>query len=242
MASQRVQRSRRNLIKMAGIAMGVVASTAGIAASALAQPNGNNQNGNNHDGTCFLRGTQILTTDGYRAVEKLAAGDKVLARFAGPAPIKAIDNFTLCRVNGAWVGAARPVRVKCGALGENRPATDLCMTAAHAVMVDGALVPVVSLVNGTSIVFETAAGRDSLDFFHIELERHDVLDVQGAACESLLRPAAEPCLPMLSFNGHRSELRSRLRSALSVVIDRREPLDLIRDRIEERGLELARAA
>jgi len=66
--------------------------------------------------------------------------------------------------------------------------------------------------------------------------------VQGAACESLRRPGVEPCLPLLSFNGHRSELRSRLRSALSVVVDRRQPLDIIRDTIEERGLELARAA
>jgi len=29
---------------------------------------------------------------------------------------------------------------------------------------------------------------------------------------------------------------------LSVVVDRRQPLDIIRDTIEERGLELARAA
>ena len=46
----------------------------------------------------------------------------------------------------------------------------------------------VNLVNGTSIVFETADGHDTLDFFHIELARHDVLDAQGAPCE-LLRHA-----------------------------------------------------
>ena len=69
-----------------------------------------------------------------------------------------------------------------------------------------------------------------------------MLDVQGAPCESLRRPSVEPCLPLLGFNGHRSELRSRLRIALSLAIDRREPLDIIRDTLEERGLELARAA
>jgi hypothetical protein len=134
------------------------------------------------------------------------------------------------------------VRIKRNALGENTPARDLCLTAAHAVAIDGALVPVVNLVNGTSIVFEVADGHDSLEFFHIELARHDVLEVQGAPCESLRRAGIEPCLPLLSFNGHKSEIKSRLRSALSVVVDRRQPLDIIRDTIEERGLALARAA
>ena len=106
-----------------------------------------------------------------------------------------------------------------------------------------ALVPVVNLVNGTSIVFETAADRETLDFFHVALARHDVLDAQGAACESWRDPAVEePCVPMLSFYGGRDELRSRLRSAASLVVDRRQPLDIIRDSLEERGLDLARAA
>jgi hypothetical protein len=47
---------------------------------------------------------------------------------------------------------------------------------------------------------------------------------------------------MLSFGGGRGELRSRLRSAVAAVIDRRQPIDLIRDRLEERGQILVRAA
>jgi len=227
----KINRARRNLLKIAGTTAAALVSATGPAKAGHWPP-----------GSCFVRGTQVLTADGYRAIETLAAGDKVATRFAGFAAIKAIDGFTLDRVAGKWVGPSRPVRVKRHALGENMPAQDLCLTAAHAVAIDGALVPVVNLVNGTSIVFETADGRDTLDFFHIELARHDVLDVQGAPCESLRRPAVQPCLPLLSFNGHRSELRSRLRSALSVVVDRRQPLDIIRDRIEERGIELARAA
>ena len=227
----KISRARRNLLKLAGTTAAAIVGATGPAKAWHWPP-----------GSCFLRGTQVRTRDGYRAIETLAAGDKVATRFAGFAPIKAVDVFTLDRVGGKWVGPSRPVRVKRNALGENMPAQDLCLTAAHAVVVDDVLVPVVNLVNGTSIVFETAEGHESLDFFHIELARHDVLEVQGAACESLRRPGVEPCLPLLSFNGHRSELRSRLRSALSVVVDRRQPLDIIRDTIEERGLELARAA
>ena len=230
----KINRARRNLLKLAGT---TAAAIVGATGSAKAGPHGG---GGSH--SCFVRGTLVQTPDGYRTIETLKAGDKVTTRFAGVAVIKAIDSFTLDRVGGEWVGASRPVRIKRNALGESMPALDLCVTASHAVVVDDVLVPVVNLVNGTSIVFETAKGRDTLDFFHIELDRHDVLDVQGAACESRRRPGVEPCLPLLSFNGHRNELKSRLRSALSVVVDRRQPLDVIRDTIEERGLELSRAA
>jgi hypothetical protein len=193
-------------------------------------------------GVCFLRGTRIRTEDGYRPIESLAAGERVAARFAGLAPIEEIDSFTLNRIDGQWIGHSRPVRVRRGALGDNVPAEDLCLTASHCLFVDGFLVPAGDLVNGTSIVFDTADGRDTLDFFHIELAQHDVLDAAGAPCESLRHPSVEPCVPLLGFNGGRSQLRSRLRSAASLVVDRRQPIDIIRDSLEERGLELARAA
>lgn len=51
-----------------------------------------------------------------------------------------------------------------------------------------------------------------------------------------------PCAPRLGFNGRRAELRSRLRSAVSVWLDRRQALDIIRDRIEERGVALSQDA
>jgi hypothetical protein len=47
---------------------------------------------------------------------------------------------------------------------------------------------------------------------------------------------------MLGFHGGRDEVRSRLRSVASLVIDRRQPLDIIRDSLEERAIGLARAA
>jgi hypothetical protein len=103
-------------------------------------------------------------------------------------------------------------------------------------------VKVSDLVNGTSITYKAADSHDALDFFHIELDRHDILDVQGAFCESLYRPAAERCAPFLAFAGGRSELRSCLRSVASIVRDRRQPIDVIRDNLAERGDALARAA
>ena len=255
--------ARRSLLKAAAI---VVAAVAGPGRPAGAQigwewgsppppPDGGkppwaggpgcNPNGNcPGNRPCFLRGTQIRTADGYRPIESLVVGDRVAARFAGLAPIRFIESFTLerCGPRREWLGHARPVTVRQGALGEGSPQRDLCLTASHAVFVDGFLMPVGQLVNGTSIVLEAADGRDALDFFHLELARHDVLDAEGAPCESLRDPSSEACLPMLSFGGGRGELRSRLRSAASLVIDRRQPIDLNRDGLEERALALARAA
>jgi hypothetical protein len=61
--------------------------------------------------------------------------------------------------------------VRRGALGEGVPRRDLCLTASHAVFVDGFLMPVGQLVNGTSIVLETAEGRDTLEERGLELVR-----------------------------------------------------------------------
>ena len=120
-------------------------------------------------------------------------------RFGGFAPIKAMVSHTLNSVSGKWVGEAKsnlPVLIRRGALGENSPNADLCLTAVHAVYVDGFLMKVGDLVNGTSITFEAADGRDTLDFFNIELDRHDILDVQGASFESLYRAGTERCAPL----------------------------------------------
>jgi hypothetical protein len=146
-------------------------------------------------------------------------------------------------VSGKWDGnrSNLPALIRRGALGKNTPAADLCLTALHAVYVDGFLVNVGDLVNGTSIVFEAAHGQDTLDFFNIELDHHDILDAQGAFFESLYRPATERCAPLLGFTGGRSELRSRMRSVASLVVDRRQPIDIIRDKLEERGLGFALA-
>ncbi len=164
-------------------------------------------------------------------------------RSGGFARIKAMVSHTLNSVSDQWVGESNlPVLIKRGALAENSPNSDLCLTAWHPVYVDGFLTPIGDLVNGTSITVEAVCGRDTLDFFNIELDRHDILNVQGAFCESLCRAETVRCAPLLRLAGGRSQLRSRLRSVASIVVDRRQQIDIIRDNLEERGLRLARAA
>jgi hypothetical protein len=76
-----------------------------------------------------------------------------------------------------------PVRVRRGAFGEGLPVRDLILSPGHAVFVDGVLVPVGHLVNGATIVQDEV---ETVRYFHVELDCHDVLLAEGLPCESYL--------------------------------------------------------
>jgi len=133
---------------------------------------------------CFAAGSRIATEHGEVAVEALRAGDRVQAQFAG-----------LSRVT--WVGQRRidcarhpdplsvmPVRVAPHAFGPGLPRRAVLLSPEHAVGVDGVLVPIRFLINGGSIRQETMPRP--VHYFHVELERHDLLSVEGLPAESYL--------------------------------------------------------
>src|SRR5258708_1680083 len=95
----KIDRARRSLLKAVGVIAAAVAATALHRRSATAQGNsGGHGDGDGHGQghkSCFLRGTRIRTADGYRPIETLSVGDRVIARFAGLVPIKAISASTL---------------------------------------------------------------------------------------------------------------------------------------------------
>jgi hypothetical protein len=91
------------------------------------------------------------------------------------------------------------------------------------------------------------------------LENHDAIYAEGAPVETMqsvdesavnfaeyFRTYGVPetegtrCAPFACYGGGRGELKSRIRSALSPWVDRREQIDVIRDRLEERGIALSR--
>ena len=202
---------------------------------------------------CFLRGTKIRTVDGYRAVESLSVGDLLPTVFSGAAPIRAIRLFCYERQgpDEAWPVVARPVRIRASALADNVPHTDLYLSRQHSLYIDGALTPAWNLVNGTSITVDDAGHLDVIEYFHIKLDRHDVIEAEGTPCDTLWEPAGNAvaggkgvehdgsvvpgvCAPLRDYRNRSNLIKSRLRSALSPLVDLRRPLDRIRDRIEER--------
>ena len=76
-----------------------------------------------------------------------------------------------------------PVRIAAEAFGSGRPARDLLLSPDHALFVDGVLIPVKYLINGTSVV---QVPVDTITYYHVELSRHDVLLAEGLAAESYL--------------------------------------------------------
>ncbi len=133
---------------------------------------------------CFLAGTRIATPAGPIAVEALRAGDAVLTAAGRPAALRWIG----CRAVDAASPIERelhyPVRVRRDAVAPGVPARDLLVTGDHALWIDGRLIPARLLVNGVSIVAERA--MVDFTYFHLELDRHDLLLAEGLACESYL--------------------------------------------------------
>jgi Hint domain len=84
-------------------------------------------------------------------------------------------------------GAILPVCIKAGALGDNVPKRDLWISPHHAMYLaehGGVLVEAKDLVNGVSIV--QAKEIDKVEYFHIELDTHDVIVAEGALSETFL--------------------------------------------------------
>jgi hypothetical protein len=196
---------------------------------------------------------------GERKVEELAIGDLLPTVFGGVRPIQWIGRYPIKKSDPSrsWVKTALPVRVARSAIAPDVPHADLYMTGWHALLIDGLLIPVGDLINDTTIRRHDTQG-DELEFFHIKMESHDAIYAEGAQVETLGEvderainfaeyfrlygiPETEetPCAPRVSYHGVRGEFKSRIRSVISPWVDRREQIDVIRDRLEERGIALS---
>lgn len=133
---------------------------------------------------CFAAGTLLTGEHGEIPVEHLKPGDRVRARFAGLATVKWIGQRRIDCVRHPDPLAILPVRIAAGAFGPGLPRRDLLLSPEHAVAVDGALIPIRLLLNGGSIAQETVPRP--VHYFHVELDRHDLLCAEGLDAESYL--------------------------------------------------------
>jgi Hint domain len=237
--------ARRHLSKMAGIGLAALVAGLAMPKPARAEPPEDNDHdrddrGTSSGGNCFLKGTRIRTIAGERKVEDLAVGDLLPTHSNGARPIQWIGRYQLTRSDASksWERDAGPVRVARSALAPNVPHADLYVSQQHGLFIDGVLVRAESLVNGATIALHDAGDVTELEYYHIKLQSHDVIYAEGAPCETLAESAVH-FAPVLSFSGSRSKMKSHLRSALSPLVDRREKIDIIRDRLEDRALTMA---
>jgi collagen type I/II/III/V/XI/XXIV/XXVII alpha len=133
--------------------------------------------------TCFGPGTFIRTTAGDRAVETLREGDLLLTASGETAPVVFLGRRRIDCRRHKRPGDVQPIRVRAGAFGEAMPARDLLLSPDHAVFVDGVLIPVRHLLNGTTIARVLV---DTITYYHVELPEHDVIFAEGLTVESYL--------------------------------------------------------
>ena len=205
---------------------------------------------------CFLIGTRISTPRGEVPVEELTIGDLV-DTLNGSLPVKWIGRRRFKKVApSSWHSSVAPIRVARFALHDQYPHRDLYLSPGHSLFVDGCLIPVKHLVNDRSVVRAEMGDREVIEYFHIELETHEVIFAEGAPAETLLvtdgregfanfveyerlygseeQPAMKPFAPIFSYGG-RAELEGLLRLALSPIVDVRDPVQRARYRIAARA-------
>lgn len=143
---------------------------------------------------CFARGTRIKVPGGWRVVENLDPGDLVCLHGGGRA--------RLCWVGHAHLPAARvareprlwPVRIARGAFGPAFPKRDLLLSPQHRVLLRSTmadlllgesevLMPAHRLVGLPGVTQERPRG--AVDYFHLALDRHEILNAEGLPAESL---------------------------------------------------------
>ena len=132
---------------------------------------------------CFCAGTLIAAEHGDVAVETLQMGDLVTTADGRARPIRWIGRRAVA-TRFADPLKAMPVRIKAGALDDNLPGRDLLLSPCHAVLVDGVLIQAGALVNGVTILRETA--MQDFTYYHIELADHALVLAEGVAAETFV--------------------------------------------------------
>lgn len=149
---------------------------------------------------CFTPGTMIQTPTGRKPVELLREGDKVQTRDNGAQEIEWIGSR---RMTGARLMAMphlRPVRIRAGALGIDRPEEELLVSPEHRMLVRGAaarelfntdevLVAARHLVNGTSV--SSDAQMREVTYIHLLLPAHQILWANNVETESFHPASAD---------------------------------------------------
>ena len=184
---------------------------------------------------CFCGGTLIETATGPRPVEDLAPGDLVSTRDNGLKPVSWIGQTRCSREAMQANDKLRPVRLRAGALAPARPAADLWVSRQHRLLLESdaaegltgsreVLVPAIKLtaLDGVDVV----TPEEDVTYYHILLDRHEVLIANGTPAESLL--LGEQALKALGPD-HLEEIRLLMPQALAETPPARPIVERQRD-------------
>ena len=142
---------------------------------------------------CFTPGTRIDTPDGVRLVEDLREGDQVQTQDSGAQEIQWIGRRRMTGARLYVMPYLRPIRIRAGAFGVERPDQELLVSPDHRLLLRGdaaralfntseVLVAARDLVNGHSVNVDM--GLREVSYIHILLPDHHVIRANGVETES----------------------------------------------------------
>ncbi|MCV2864148.1 Hint domain-containing protein [Defluviimonas sp. WL0075] len=141
---------------------------------------------------CFLRGMLIATPSGEVPVETLDAGDEVLTAFGAVAKVRFVASRELSDAELFFRPEMRPVCIPTGAMGEGLPKADLWVSPQHRVLVRGweaemlfGEPEVLLAAKHLKIAAPRPAMPETVEYFHLMLDQHDIVLSNGIETESL---------------------------------------------------------
>ena len=257
MKSVKHVRTRRQRLRVTAVGAASIPLLALTRKSASAQ-NNNSPSPIARPRSCFLKGTKILTPSGDRLVQDLQIGDEVRT-LAGRKTIKWIAYNKFTKEEGrAWHDNVMPIRVARFAIDDCTPHRDLYLSPLHCIFFKEALIPVMYLINEASIAQGMPSDISAIEYYHIDLDTHEVIYAEGALVESFLDDGSNresfsnfiqyerlygverqskmtPFAPILGYRGRRQELNGLLRSLISDVVDVRDPIQIAYDQLAKRA-------
>jgi hypothetical protein len=207
---------------------------------------------------CLLKGTKISTPTGDRPIEELQIGDEVHT-LGGRRAIKWIGYNKFTKEEGrAWPDSVMPIRVARFAIDDHSPHSDLYLSPLHCIFFNEALIPVKHLINRTTVARAAPSDMSAIEYYHIDLNTHEVLYAEGALVESFFdggserehfsnfvgyerlygaehRPKMTPFAPILGYRNRRDKIEGVARSLISNIVDVRDPVQIAHDEIARRA-------
>ncbi len=142
---------------------------------------------------CYVKGTRILTKDGYKNIEDIIVGDdvrvyakikdgEVTNRITDESTLKVTFNgyFTISYFNNENI----PVTFEAGSLEQNIPSEKVSLSPWHKVLFNNKLFLAENLINNKTIY--QSKDHESVTYYHIELEEHSIINAGGLFGETLL--------------------------------------------------------
>jgi hypothetical protein len=210
---------------------------------------------------CLLKGTKISTPSGYCPVQELQIGDEVHT-LAGRKAIKWIGYNKFTKEEGKiWLDSVMPIRMARFAIDDHSPQSDLYLSPLHCIFFNEALIPSKYLINGTSIAQGAPSDMSAIEYYHIDLDTHEVLYAEGALVESFFdgysereyfsnfveyerlygaerQPKMTPFAPILGYRNRREKIEGVARSLISNIVNVRDPVQIAHDQIARRAATL----